>query len=146
VPLWQDPVPAVDYELIDAADIARLKAEILASGTVPELVRTAWASALTFRGTDMGGGANGARIRLAPQKDWAANNPQELAAVLARVQRKQQDFNRAQSGGKQVSLADLIMLGFTAAVEQAAKQAGHDVPIPFTPGRTDASQALAMVY
>jgi len=139
--IWQDPVPAVDYALIDAADITRLKSEILASGlTVPELVRTAWASAATFRGTDMRGGANGARIRLAPQKSWEVNNPAELAKVLKRLEGIQKDFNRTQSGGKQVSLADLIVLGGSAAIEQAAKNAGHDVQVPFTPGRTDASQ------
>ncbi len=144
--LWQDPVPAVDYELIDAEDIAKLKSEILASGlTVPELVRTAWASASTFRGTDKRGGANGARIRLAPQKDWAVNNPDELAKVLKRLKGIQKDFNRAQSGGKQVSLADLIVLGGSAGIEQAAKKAGHDVQIPFTPGRTDASQEMTDV-
>jgi catalase-peroxidase len=140
--LWQDPVPAVDYELIDAQDIAKLKSQILASGlTVPELVRTAWASASTFRGTDMRGGANGARIRLAPQKDWEANNPKELAKVLKRLEGIQKGFNDAQSGGKRVSLADVVVLGGSAAIEQAAKQAGHDVQVPFSPGRTDASQA-----
>jgi catalase-peroxidase len=140
--LWQDPVPAVDHDLIDADDIAELKSEVIASGlTVPELVRTAWASAASFRGTDLRGGANGARIRLAPQKDWEVNNPAELAKVLKRLERIQNDFNRAQSGGKRVSLADLIVLAGTAAIEQAAKQAGHDVQVPFTPGRTDASQA-----
>jgi len=139
--IWQDPVPAVDHALIDAADITKLKSEILASGlTVPELVRTAWASAVTFRGTDMRGGANGARIRLAPQKTWEVNNPAELAKVLKRLEGIQKDFNRTQSGGKQVSLADLIVLGGSAAIEQAAKNAGHDVQVPFTPGRTDASQ------
>jgi len=139
--IWQDPVPAVDYALIDAADITKLKSEILASGvTVPELVRTAWASAATFRGTDMRGGANGARIRLAPQKSWEVNNPAELAKVLKRLEGIQKDFNRTQSGGKQVSLADLIVLGGSAAIEQAAKNAGHDVQVPFKPGRTDASQ------
>ena len=127
--------------MIDAGDIAELKSEILASGlTVPELVRTAWASAATFRGTDMRGGANGARIRLAPQKDWEVNDPAELAKVLKRLESIQKDFNRAQSGGKKVSLADLIVLGGAAAIEQAAKKAGHDVQVPFTPGRTDASQ------
>ena len=140
--IWQDPVPAVDYALIDAADIANLKGKILASGlTVPELVRTAWASAATFRGTDMRGGANGARIRLAPQKDWEVNNPRELANVLKRLEGIQKDFNGAQSGGKKVSLADLIVLGGAAAIEQAAKKAGQNVQVPFTPGRTDASQA-----
>jgi len=139
--LWQDPVPAVDYGLIDAEDIARLKSEVIASGlTVPELVRTAWASASTFRGTDMRGGANGARIRLAPQKNWEVNNPNELAKVLKRLKGIQKNFNSAQSDGKQVSLADLIVLGGSAAIEQAAKKAGHDVQVPFTPGRTDASQ------
>ena len=139
--LWQDPVPAVDHALVDEADIAELKSKILASGlTVPELVRTAWASASTFRGTDMRGGANGARVRLAPQKDWEANDPGELAKVLNGLEKIQQDFNSAQSGGKKVSLADLIVLGGSAAIEQAAKKAGHDVQVPFTPGRTDASQ------
>ncbi len=140
--IWQDPLPRADHALIDAKDVADLKSRILASGlTVPELVRTAWASAATFRGTDMRGGANGARIRLAPQKDWEVNNPRELAKVLQRLEGIQQDFNRAQSGGKTVSLADLIVLGGGAAIEQAAKKAGHDVQVPFTPGRTDASQA-----
>ena len=139
--LWQDPVPAVDYQLIDAGDVAKLKSSILDSGlTVPELVRTAWASASSYRGTDMRGGANGARVRLAPQKDWAANNPDELAKVLKKLAKIQQDFNKSQSGGKKVSLADVIVLGGSAAVEQAAKQAGHEVNVPFTPGRADASQ------
>ena len=139
--IWQDPIPAVDYDLIEAEDIAQLKSEILASGlTVPELVRTAWASASTFRGTDMRGGANGARIRLAPQKDWAVNNPAELAKVLKSLEGIQNDFNRAQSGGNQVSLADLIVLGGNAAIEQAAKNAGVAVQVPFMPGRTDATQ------
>jgi catalase-peroxidase len=140
--IWQDPVPAVDHPLVDATDIANLKAKILASGsTVPELVQTAWASAATFRGTDMRGGANGARIRLAPQKDWEANDPRELAKVLKRLEGIQEDFNSAQSGGKKVSLADLIVLGGAAAIEQAAKKAGQNVQVSFTPGRTDASQA-----
>ncbi|MCC7177996.1 MAG: hypothetical protein IT177_06350 [Acidobacteria bacterium] len=140
--IWQDPIPRADHALVDAKDITDLKAKILASGlTVPELVRTAWASAATFRGTDMRGGANGARIRLAPQKDWQVNDPAELAKVLARLEAVQQDFNRAQSGGKKVSLADAIVLGGSAAIEQAAKQAGHTVEVPFTPGRGDASQA-----
>ena len=140
--LWQDPVPAVDHELIDAADIAKLKSEILDSKlSVSELVRTAWASASTFRGTDMRGGANGARLRLAPQSDWDVNNPKELDKVLKGLERIQKDFNKAQSGGKKVSLADLIVLGGVAAIEQAAKAAGQDVKVPFTPGRTDASQA-----
>ena len=140
--LWQDPVPAVDHPLVNAADIAALKAKILDSGlTVPELVRTAWASAATFRGTDLRGGANGARISFAPQKDWEANNPKELAKVLKALQAIQKDFNRAQSGGKKISLADLIVLGGAAAIEKAAKEAGQDVQVPFTPGRTDATQA-----
>jgi catalase-peroxidase len=139
--LWQDPVPEADYAMIDSNDVAALKSEILDSGlTVPQLVRTAWASAATFRGTDMRGGANGARIRLAPQKSWDVNDPEELATVLGRLERIQQDFNGAQSGGKKVSLADLIVLGGAAAIEQAAKNAGYDVTVPFTPGRTDATQ------
>jgi catalase-peroxidase len=140
--IWQDPVPAVDHPLIDAGDIAQLKSEILDSGlTVPQLVSTAWASASTFRGTDMRGGANGARIRLEPQKDWAANDPAELAKVLERLEAIQSRFNAANKGGVQVSLADVIVLGGAAAIEQAAKKAGQDVQVPFTPGRTDASQA-----
>jgi len=139
---WQDPVPAADYKTIDANDVAALKAKILASGlTGAELVRTAWASAASFRGTDMRGGANGARIRLAPQKDWAVNDPAELAKVLKRLEAVQQDFNRSLSGGKKVSLADVIVLGGNAAVEQAAKKAGYDVQVPFMAGRTDATQA-----
>jgi catalase-peroxidase len=139
--IWQDPVPAVDHKLVDAKDIAELKAKILASGlSVSQLVSTAWASASTFRGTDKRGGANGARIRLAPQKDWAANSPAELAKVLKALEAVQKDFNAALSGGKKVSLADVIVLGGCAAVEQAAKKAGQDVQVPFTPGRTDASQ------
>ncbi len=139
--IWQDPIPEVDHELIDAADIAELKAKILASGlSIPELVSTAWASASTFRGSDMRGGANGARIRLAPQKDWAVNQPAQLKKVLQTLEGIQQAFNGAQSGGKKVSLADLIVLGGCAAVEQAAKNAGHEVTVPFTPGRMDASQ------
>ncbi|MCJ7592231.1 MAG: catalase/peroxidase HPI, partial [Woeseiaceae bacterium] len=140
--LWQDPVPALDHALVNADDIATLKSKILNSElTVPELVRTAWASAASYRDTDMRGGANGARVSLAPQKDWEANNPKELAKVLKGLQGIQKDFNRAQSGGKQVSLADLIILGGAAAIEQAAKKAGQDVQVPFTPGRTDATQA-----
>ncbi len=140
--LWQDPVPAVDHELIDADDIAVLKKEILDSGlTVSQLVRTAWASAASFRGTDLRGGANGARIALAPQKDWAANDPKELAKVLKRFKDVQKDFNRKAKGGKQVSLADLIVLGGAAAIEKAARDAGHDVQLAFKPGRTDATQA-----
>ena len=139
--IWQDPVPAVDHASIDANDIAALKAKILASGLTPsELVRTAWASAASFRGSDLRGGANGARIRLAPQKDWAANNPTELAKVLKNLEDIQRGFNGAQSGGKKVSLADVIVLGGAAAIEQAAKQAGYEVKVPFTPGRADASQ------
>jgi catalase-peroxidase len=140
--IWQDPVPAVDHALIDEADIASLKAAILASGlSVSQLVSTAWASASTFRGSDKRGGANGARIRLAPQNEWEVNQPTELAKVLATLESVQKTFNRSQPGGKQVSLADLIVLGGCAAVEAAAKKAGHDVKVPFTPGRTDASQA-----
>jgi catalase-peroxidase len=139
--LWQDPVPAVDHELIGDEDIAALKAKILESGlSISQLVSTAWASAATFRFTDMRGGPNGARIRLAPQKDWEVNQPGELATVLQTLEQIQRDFNRAQSGGTKVSLADLIVLGGCAAVEQAAKAAGHDVTVPFAPGRTDASQ------
>ncbi|WP_424567652.1 catalase/peroxidase HPI [Thiothrix litoralis] len=138
--VWQDPVPSVDHELIDAQDIAALKGKILASGlSIAELVSTAWASAFTFRGSDKRGGANGARIRLAPQKDWEVNQPAQLAKVLAALETIQRDFNAAQ-GGKQVSLADLIVLGGCAAVEQAAKNAGHAVDVPFAAGRTDASQ------
>jgi catalase-peroxidase len=139
--IWQDPVPAVDHELIDALDIEDLKGKILASGlSIPELVSTAWASASTFRGSDKRGGANGARIRLAPQKDWEVNQPAQLSAALQTLEGIQKEFNGAQSGGKRVSLADLIVLGGCAGVEQAAKNAGHDVTVPFTPGRTDASQ------
>jgi catalase-peroxidase len=139
--LWQDPVPGVDHELIGEKDISDLKGKLLASGlSVSQLVSTAWASAATFRGTDKRGGANGARIRLAPQKDWEVNNPAELSKVLQTLGRIQQDFNRSQSGGKKVSLADLIVLGGCAAVEQAAKNAGYDITVPFAPGRTDASQ------
>jgi catalase-peroxidase len=138
--IWQDPVPAVDHDLIDAQDIAALKAQILATGlSVTQLVTTAWASASTFRGGDKRGGANGARIRLAPQKNWAVNEPAELAGVLATLEGVQAAFNAAQPGGKKVSLADLIVLGGCAGVEAAAKGAGHEVSVPFTPGRTDAS-------
>jgi catalase-peroxidase len=138
--IWQDPVPPVDHELIDAADIAALKARILASGlSVGDLVSAAWASAASFRGTDRRGGANGARIRLAPQKDWAVNDPARLAAVLPTLEQIQSEFNGAQAGGKRVSLADLIVLGGNAAIEQAAKAAGHEVEVPFAPGRTDAT-------
>jgi catalase-peroxidase len=139
--LWQDPVPAVDHELVGADDIAALKSKILGSGlSIPQLVSTAWGAAASFRGTDKRGGANGGRIRLAPQRDWEANDPTELAKVLQTLTDVQQDFNGSQSGGKKVSLADLIVLGGCAAVEQAAKVAGYDVTVPFTPGRTDASQ------
>jgi catalase-peroxidase len=139
--IWQDPVPAVDHELIEAQDIEDLKDKILASGlSIPQLVSTAWASASTFRGSDKRGGANGARIRLAPQKDWQINQSTQLGTILQTLEGIQQAFNGAQSGGKQVSLADLIVLGGCAAVEQAAKNAGHDVTVPFAPGRTDATQ------
>lgn len=139
--IWQDPVPEVDHPLVDAQDVAALKAKVLASGlTVPQLVSTAWASASTFRGSDKRGGANGARIRLAPQKDWAVNQPQQLATVLTKLEAIQQEFNASASGGKKISLADLIVLAGDAAVEKAAKDAGQDVQVPFTPGRTDASQ------
>jgi catalase-peroxidase len=139
--IWQDPVPPVDHELIGDADIAALKEKVLASGlSVSQLVSTAWASAASFRGTDKRGGANGARIRLAPQKDWEVNNPAELDKVLQTLQQIQQNFNSSQVGGKKVSLADLIVLAGCAAVEKAAKDAGHDITVPFTPGRTDASQ------
>ena len=139
--IWQDPVPAVDHQLIDAQDIAALKAKILASGlSVSQLVSTAWASASTFRGSDKRGGANGARIRLTPQKDWEVNQPAELQTVLQTLEGIQKDFNSAQSAGKKVSLADMIVLGGCAGVEQAAKNAGHDVTVPFMPGRTDALQ------
>jgi catalase-peroxidase len=140
-PICQDPVPALDHELIDAQDIADLKAKILATGlTVSQLVSTAWASASTFRGSDKRGGANGARIRLSPQKDWEVNQPAQLEAVLKTLEDIQKEFNSAQSGGKKVSLADLIVLGGCAGLEQAAKNAGSDLTVPFTPGRTDASQ------
>ena len=139
--LWQDPVPAVDQELIDDADIAALKSTILGSGlAISRLVSTAWASASTFRGTDMRGGANGARIRLAPQKDWEANEPGDLAETLQILEQIRQDFNSSLSGGKKVSLADVIVLAGSAAVEKAAKDAGHDITVPFAPGRTDATQ------
>jgi len=139
--IWQDPIPAVNHRLIDESDIASLKSKVLASGlSVPELVSTAWASASTFRGSDKRGGANGARIRLAPQKDWEVNQPAQLAKVLKALEGIQSEFNRAQSGGKKVSLADLIVLAGCAGVEQAAKSAGHEVTVPFTPGRMDALQ------
>ena len=139
--IWQDPVPALDHPLIDAADTAALKAAILASGlTVSELVSTAWASASTYRGSDLRGGADGARVRLAPQKDWAVNQPEQLGKVLAALEKVQADFNGKAAGGKRVSMADLIVLAGAAAVEEAARQAGHAVTVPFTPGRTDATQ------
>jgi catalase-peroxidase len=139
--LWQDPVPAVDHELVSAGDVADLKAKILDSGlTVSQLVSTAWASASTFRGSDKRGGANGGRIRLAPQREWDVNNPDTLATVLRTLEGIQESFNSAQTGGKKVSIADLIVLGGSAAVEKAAKTAGFDVRVPFTAGRTDASQ------
>jgi catalase-peroxidase len=145
--IWQDPVPAVAHELIGEQDIAALKAKILASGlSISQLVTTAWASAATFRGGDKRGGSNGARIRLEPQKDWEVNQPAELAKVLRTLEGIEKDFNGAQSGGKKVSLADLIVLGGCAAVEAAAKNAGHAVKVPFTPGRTDASQAQTDVH
>jgi catalase-peroxidase len=139
--IWQDPTPAVDHPLIGEPEIAALKAKLLTSGlSIAQLVTTAWASAATFRGSDKRGGANGARIRLAPQKDWESNQPAELHKVLQKLATIQQEFNAAQPGGKKVSLADLIVLGGGAAIEAAATKAGHDVKVPFTPGRTDASQ------
>lgn len=139
--IWQDPIPAVDHALIDSSDIANLKVKILASGlTVSELVTTAWASASSFRGSDKRGGANGARIRLEPQKNWTVNNPARLSKVLSALEKIQSEFNSAATGGKKVSIADLIVLAGCAAIEKAAKDAGHDVVVPFTPGRTDASQ------
>jgi catalase-peroxidase len=141
--IWQDPVPAVDHELVNDADVASLKQQILASGlTTSQLVSTAWASASTFRGSDLRGGANGARIRLAPQKDWAVNQPEQLAQVLASLEKIQADFNAAQSGGKKVSLADLIVLAGSAAIEEAAKKAGHEVKVPFIAGRNDTTQEM----
>jgi catalase-peroxidase len=139
--IWQDPVPAVDHELVDDSDVANLKAKVLGSGlSISQLVSTAWASAASFRKTDKRGGANGARIRLAPQREWEVNDPSELGKVLQRLEEIQQEFNSSASGGKKISLADLIVLGGCAAVEQAAKNAGHDITVPFAPGRTDASQ------
>ena len=148
--VWQDPVPAVDHKLVDEKDVAALKKKILASGlSISQLVTTAWAAAASFRGSDKRGGANGARIRLAPQKDWEVNQPAELAKVLQKLEAIQKEFNGAQvngNKGKKVSLADLIVLGGNAAVEEAAKKAGHDVKIPFSPGRTDASQEQTDVH
>jgi catalase-peroxidase len=139
--IWQDPIPAVNHPLVDGGDIAALKAKVLASGlTVSQLVSTAWASASTFRGSDKRGGANGARIRLAPQKDWQVNRPSELASILAKLETIQSEFNGAAAGGKKISLADLIVLAGCAGIEQAAKNAGHEIEVPFTPGRMDASQ------
>jgi catalase-peroxidase len=139
--IWQDPIPAVNHALVDGNDIASLKEKILSSGlTVSELVSTAWASASTFRGSDYRGGANGARIRLAPQKDWYVNNPVQLNKVLDALTTIQKEFNDTATGGKKVSLADLIVLGGCAAIEKAAKDAGHNINVPFTPGRMDASQ------
>jgi catalase-peroxidase len=139
--IWQDPIPAVNHPLVDAADIDALKGKILASGlTVSELVSTAWASASTFRGSDKRGGANGGRIRLAPQKDWEVNQPEQLAKVLKTLEGIQTEFNTVQSSGKKISLADLIVLAGCAGIEQAAKNAGHTLTVPFTPGRMDASQ------
>jgi catalase-peroxidase len=139
--IWQDPIPAVDHKLVDARDIAALKGKILASGLpIGPLVAAAWASASTFRGSDKRGGANGARIRLAPQKDWLVNQPKQLAEVLTTLEGIQSAFNSSQTGGKKVSLADLFVLGGCAAIEQAAKNAGHTVTVPFSPGRMDASQ------
>jgi catalase-peroxidase len=138
---WQDPVPPVDHQLVDDQDVAALKEKLLASGlSISQLVSTAWASAASFRGTDKRGGANGARIRLEPQRSWESNEPGELATVLQTLERVQQDFNGSQSGGKKVSLADLIVLGGCAGIEQAARNAGLEVTVPFAPGRTDASQ------
>jgi len=139
--IWQDPIPAVNHKLVDDKDVEALKAKVLASGlSISQLVTTAWASAATFRGSDKRGGANGARIRLAPQKDWEVNQPAELPKVLAKLEAIQKEFNGSQSGGKKVSLADLIVLAGCAAVEAAAKKAGHAVKVPFSPGRMDASQ------
>ena len=139
--LWQDPVPTVDHPLIDEQDIASLTSTIIGSGlSISQLVSAAWASASTFRDSDKRGGANGGRVRLLPQRDWEVNDPAELAQVLDRLVAIQEDFNASQTGGKKVSLADLIVLGGCAAIEQAAKNAGHEVQVPFSPGRTDASQ------
>ena len=144
--LWQDPIPAVDYKLIGDDEIANLKSKILESGLpVSQLVSTAWASAVTFRGTDKRGGANGARLRLAPQKDWEVNQPEELAKALQTLEEIQIDFNSTLTDGKKVSLADVIVLGGCAAVEKAAKTAGVEVEVPFTPGRADTTQELTDV-
>jgi catalase-peroxidase len=144
--IWQDPVPKVDHPLIADAEISALKSKILDSGlSVSQLVSTAWAAAANFRGTDNRGGANGGRIRLAPQKDWEVNQPAQLAKVLQTLEKIQKEFNGAQTGGKKVSIADLVVLGGSAAVEQAAKKAGHEVKVPFSPGRTDATQEMTDV-
>jgi catalase-peroxidase len=144
--IWQDPIPALDHMIVDTKDIEQLKAVVLASGlTVSQLVSAAWASASTFRASDKRGGANGARVRLVPQKDWAVNQPAELAKVLAKLEALQADFNKSVRGGKKISLADLIVLAGGAAVEKAAKDAGHAVTVPFTPGRMDTTQALTDV-
>ncbi|RZI63084.1 MAG: catalase-peroxidase, partial [Variovorax sp.] len=145
--VWQDPIPAVDHALVDAQDVAALSKKVLASGLTPsQLIATAWASASTYRGSDMRGGANGARIRLAPQKDWAVNEPAQLAQVLSVLEGIQAEFNAAQTGAKKISLADLIVLAGGAAVEQAARDGGRDVKVPFTPGRADASQEQTDVH
>jgi catalase-peroxidase len=144
--LWQDPVPAVTHPLVGDADVIDLKKKLLASGlSISQLVSTAWSSAASYRGSDLRGGANGARIRLAPQKDWASNEPAELAGVLRVLEGIQQEFNSAHAGSQQISLADLIVLGGSAGVEEAAKRAGHEVRVPFTPGRSDASQEMTDV-
>jgi catalase-peroxidase len=143
---WQDPLPAVDHPLVGEQDVAELKRRVLASGlSISQLVSTAWASAATYRGSDMRGGANGARIRLAPQKDWAVNEPAELAQTLEKLEQVRKDFNAGLSGGKKISLADLIVLAGCAGVEGAAKRAGHEVRVPFSPGRTDATQEMTDV-
>ena len=140
--IWQDPIPAINYQLVDAGEVTQLKDKVLHSGlTLPQLIRTAWASASTFRGTDMRGGANGARIRLAPQKDWAINDPVELDKVLKSLEKIQNDFNQRQTGASKISLADLIVLAGSAAIEEAAKENGYTIEVPFTPGRNDALQA-----
>jgi len=145
--LWQDPVPAVDHPLVDAQDIAELKVKILASGlSTAQLVTTAWASASTFRGSDKRGGANGARIRLVPQKNWEVNRPAELATVLSKLEAIQQSFNAAQTNGKKISMADLIVLGGCAAIENAARNAGHNEKVAFSPGRTDATQQQTDIH
>jgi catalase-peroxidase len=139
--VWQDPIPEVNHPLVEEKDIKSLKSKIMNSGlTVSELVSTAWASASTFRGSDKRGGANGARIRLAPQKDWAVNNPKELASILAKLEAIKEEFNKAQKDGKKISMADIIVLGGCAAIEKAARDAGFEISVPFTPGRMDASQ------